>query len=191
MTRTALGRPSVGIATVAMLLAALTACSNDDSGDLPSAPASAGGSEPASTIDPVHQAILDVYSGSVQAAVAAQRAGDRDHPDLAKYFGGNTPALFDVQEGIDRHDTRGTFYEGELQVVTAKVTEFDPDAEPPTASIEACLDDTDYRLVNREDGSAVPDTESGGRYTATSTASTGPDGRWYIVQSVANWDDPC
>lgn len=191
------GRPTIGrgaiLTFVTLLTVTVTGCNNDDTSDLPPPPSPGGTREPASsTIDPVHQAILDVYEGSVQAAVAAQRAGDRDHPDLARYLGGNTPALFDVQEGVDRHEARGTLYQGELRVVAAEVTDLELDAEPPVATIEACLDDTDYRLVYREDGSPVPDTEPGGRYSVTSTASRGSDDdRWYIVQSVAHWDEPC
>lgn len=123
--------------------------------------------------------------------MAAQRAGNRDHPDLARYFGANTPALLDVQLGIDRNNERGTYYDGELVVVAADVTDLDLEAEPPEATIESCLDDSNYQLVRREGSSPVENTEPGGRYTVTSTASPDADGRWYVVQSTAHWDEPC
>jgi hypothetical protein len=179
----------VGLVAAAVLAAGLAACGGGDD-DLPP-PASPAEALPSSTIPPEHQEILDVYYGSVDAAVAAQQTGDRDHPDLARYFGGNTPALLDVQLGIDRQDEQGTYYEGDLVVVTATVTELDTEADPPQATIESCLDDSTYQLVRREDGSPVENTEPGGTYSVTSTASTDADGRWYVVQSTAHWDEPC
>lgn len=183
-------RRMAGLAAAFALAAVLVACGDDGSDDLPP-PASPAAAAPSSTIPPEQQEILDVYYGSVQASVAAQRAGDRDHPDLARYFGGNTPALLDVQLGIDRNDEQGIYYDGELVVVTATVTDLDLEAEPPQATIESCLDDSDYRLVRRADGSPVENTEPGGRYSVTSTASPDAAGRWYVVQSIAHWDEPC
>lgn len=183
-------RRMVGLAVASALAAGAVACSDRDGDDLPP-PASPATVLPSPTIPPEHRAILDVYYGSVQVAVAAQRAGDRDHPDLARYFGGNTPALLDVQLGIDRNQDQGTYYDGELVVVTAAVTELDLEADPPEATIESCLDDSGYRLVRREDGAPVERTEPGGRYSVTSTASTDATGRWFLVQSIAHWDEPC
>jgi hypothetical protein len=180
------------LALGAALVVSTAACSGDSADDLPP-PASPGAPESAAaTVDPEHQEILDAYHGAVDAMVAAQRAGDRDHPDLTRYYGDRTPALRDVRFGIDRHDQRGTYYEGDLEVVSAEVTELELAGDPPLATITACLDDTDYRLVYREDGAAVPDTESGGRYVVTSTALLHePDDQWYIVENIAHWDEPC
>jgi hypothetical protein len=179
---------AIGVA----LVASTAACSGDHPDDLPPPASPAAPGSVATTVDPAHREILDAYHGAVEAMVAAQRAGDRDHPDLTRYYGDGTPALRDVRFGIDRHDQRGTYYEGDIAVVSAEVAELDLAGDPPLATISACLDDTDYRLVYREDGAPVPDTTAGGRYSVTSTALLHePDDQWYIVENIAHWDEPC
>ena len=180
------------LALGAALAVTTAACSGGDAGDLPPPASPAAPESAAATVEPEHRRILDAYHGAVDAMVAAQRDGDRDHPDLTLYYGDGTPALRDVRFSIDRHDQRGTYYEGDLEVVTAAVTELELTGDPPIATISACLDDTDYRLVNRGDGSPVPDTTTGGRYSVTSTALLHePDDQWYIVETIAHWDEPC
>lgn len=186
------GRVAI-LALVTLLTFTVTGCNNDDTSDLPPAPATEDtpSTAPESTLDPTRQAILDTYHGSVQAMVAAQRAADPDHPDLTRYFIDRTSALINVRNGIVRADARGTYYDGELVVVSAEVTSLDQDADPPEAVVESCLDDTEYRLVNRDDGSPVSDAEPGGRYRVTSKALLGTDDRWYIVASTAHWEEEC
>jgi predicted small lipoprotein YifL len=181
----------VVLTLVALLTIPLTGCRDNGPGDLPPPPSPAGTAAPESTVDPVRQAVLDTYRGSVQAMMAAQQAGDPDYPDLTRYFIERGSAFNSVRSGIQRHGARGTYYRGELMVVTAEVTEVDQDAEPPEATIESCLDDTNYQLVHRGDGSVVPEAEPGGRYRVTSTALLGNDDRWYIVASTAHWEESC
>jgi hypothetical protein len=173
----------------AAVLAALVGCSGGDGDDLP--PPASPETEPTATIDPVHQEILEVYAGSVAAMVAAQRAGDPDYPELTQYFLERTPAYTKVQNGITIREADGEYYEGDIEVVSAEVTELDPEATPPEASITACLDRSDYQLVNREDNSPVPDAVHIERYTVTATAWSGEDGRWFIAETEEHWDQTC
>jgi len=184
------GGPAAGLATVTLLIGGMTGCDSGGTGDLPLPPEPAA-SPAESTVDPTEQAVLAAYRGSVQAMVAAQAAGDPDHPELTRYFAERTPALNNIRSGIQRHDARDTYYSGDLLVVTAEVTALDPTARPPEATIESCLDDTDYRLVRRSDGAPVPDTAPGGRYPVTSRSLRDGDGQWYVVESTAHWDEPC
>jgi hypothetical protein len=170
------------------LLAALVGCSGGDD-ELP--PPASPAPEPTATIDPVHQEILDVYAGSVAAMVAAQRAGDPNDPELTQYFLERTPAHTKVQNGITIREANGEYYEGDIEVVSAEVTELDPDASPPEAIITACLDRSGYELVHREDGTPVQDAEVVGRYAVTATAWRGDDGRWYIAKTDEHWDQTC
>jgi hypothetical protein len=175
-----------------MLGIATAACGGDGGDDLPP-PASprpeAGG--PASTLDPEHQQILDLYHGAVQAMVAAQQAGDPDYPELTRYFLERTPALINIQGSIERNGERGVYYAGDLVVVTAEVTGIDQAADPPTATVESCVDYANYQLVNREDDSPVPDSEPLGRHPETWQAIHGTDGRWYIATGTTDWDETC
>jgi hypothetical protein len=175
-----------------MLATATVACGGDDGDDLPP-PASPGqeAGEPSSTLDPEHRQILDVYNGAVQTMVAAQQAGDPDYPELTRYFIERTPALINLQGSITRNGDRGVYYAGDLAVVTAEVTTIDQDADPPTATIESCVDYANYQLVYREDDSPVPDTEPLGRHPETWQAIRGTDDRWYIATGTTDWDETC
>ncbi len=181
---------AVGFAAMIALGLSVTACGGDSGDGLPP-PASPPADTPAQTIDPEHQQILDVYYGSVDAMVAAQAAGDPDYPDLANYFLVGAAALMNVESGIQHNNLRGTYYLGDLKVVSATVTEVDLEAEPPVAVIEACLDYSNYLLVHREDDSRVPGVEPPGRHPVTNQAVLGTDGFWYIATSETHWTESC
>ncbi|MPZ25992.1 MAG: hypothetical protein GEV12_05965 [Micromonosporaceae bacterium] len=173
-------------------MVSVTGCNDNDTDDLPPPPAAdpaAAGSQ--ATVDPAHQPILDAYRGSVQAMLAAQAAGDPEHPDLTRFFAEGTPALFNVVSGVERHTARGTYYAGDLIVTAAEVTDLDLTTTPPEAIIESCLDSTNYRLVRREDNTPVPEAEPGRRYLVISKALQNTDDRWYIVETQAEWETEC
>jgi hypothetical protein len=182
-------RRTVVLAAAAVLATGTVACGGGD--DLPPPPASPAAVAPSSTLDPEHQEILDVYRGSVEAMVTAQQVGDPEHPDLARYFIERTPALLDLQSAIRQNDGQGLYYLGDLAVVTAEVSGIDRDALPSLATIESCLDYTNYQLVNREDDTPVPGAEPLGRHPVTSQAVYGTDNRWYIATSSTDWDATC
>jgi hypothetical protein len=183
-------RRVAALVAAAMLAIATVACGGD-SDDLPP-PASPGEDRPRPTAaDPEQQAILDVYYGSVEAMVAAQQAGNPDDPALTQYFLETAQAHLNVQSTIARNQGRGMYYTGSIGVVSAEVAELDPEATPPIATIESCLDYSDYILVHREDDSPVPDAGTTGRVSVTAEAVTGTDARWYIATSTAHWDEPC
>lgn len=181
----------MALAAAAFLAISVTGCNDDDTNSLPPPPATDPAASPQANVDPAHQPILDAYRGSVQAMVAAQAAGDPDHPDLARFFAEGTPAFINVEGGVDRHIARGTYYAGDLIVATAEVTDLDMDATPPEAVIESCLDSTNYRLVRREDNAPVPEAEPGRRYLVVSKALQNTDNRWYIVETQAEWETEC
>lgn len=192
MSSKARTRDRVGTLTVsAMLALSLMACTGDRVDDLPPLASPSAEAILPTPADPTHQAILDTYYGSVAAMVAAHEAIDPEHPDLERYFIERTPALLTIQHVINRHSPHGAHYSGELLVVSATVTEVDLDSVPARATIEACLDDTDFQLVFEADGTPVPDTVPGGRYTVTAGALLGTDDRWYIVENTSHWDEPC
>lgn len=181
------------LAVVAGFAAGVAGCAGDDTDDLPPPPSTPlpAATRSAPTGNPVHLEILDVYRGSIEAMVIAQRAGDPDHPALTRHFLARTPAHLQVLNGINLHESRGEYYEGTVEVVSAEVTDLDLEAAPPEATVSSCLDDSEYRLVSRDDDEPVPDAEPGGRYTVTSTAWIGDDDQWYIVDTEEHWNEPC
>jgi hypothetical protein len=183
-------RRAGALAAAAVLTAATVACGGGGD-DLPP-PASPEAPETRPTAsDPLHQEILDVYYASVGAMVAAQQAGNPDDPALTRYFLETAQAHLNVQSTIQRNQGRGMYYTGTIGIVSAEVAGMDPDATPPIATIESCLDYSDYLLVHREDDSPVPDAETTGRVSVTAEAVNGTDDRWYIATSTAHWDEPC
>ncbi|HEY8472097.1 MAG TPA: hypothetical protein VIL37_05610 [Natronosporangium sp.] len=183
----------VVLATTAVLATGLTACGGGGDDDaLPAPPASAESGPTAPAVDPAHQPILDAYYGSVDAMVAAQQADDPEHPDLSRYFVERTPAYHGVMNTINNNRRRGMYYAGDLVVVAAEVTEIDPEAEPPKATVESCLDYSNYQLVYREDDSPVEEAEEVGRVTITAElVQDVTDGRWYVLTNTPHWDEAC
>jgi hypothetical protein len=175
----------------AVLALPTAACVGGDDVDLPPPASPVDGPGTPGPTDPTHQAILDTYYGSVAAMVAAHEAIDPDHPELKRYYIERTPALETIQRVINRHGPHGAHYSGDLVVVSATVTDVDLESTPALATIEACLDDTNFTLVFEADGAPVPSTEPGGRYSVTATALLGTDGNWYIVEFTSHWDEPC
>jgi hypothetical protein len=134
-------------------------------------------------------AVLTAYDGYVRAAVEANRRGDPSYDGLDLYTGG--VLRLQVAEGITQHNEGGRYYSGELKSEAATVDSIDLNADPATATISACMDDTEYVLVYRADDSPVPGMSAGGRYKAEATATKNTDGRWLITAAVAHWDQAC
>lgn len=65
------------------------------------------------------------------------------------------------------------------------------DAEPPSATVESCVDYADYRLVHREGDSPVPGAGPLGRHPETWQAVYGTDHRWYLATGRTDWDRTC
>jgi hypothetical protein len=143
------------------------------------------------SLDPLVEtraAILAAYDGYIRASVEANRRGDPSYGGLELYTGDLLRAQ--VAQGIITHNENGRYYAGELKS-EATVDSVDLDADPPTATISACMDATDYRLVYRENDSPVPGASAGRRYMAEATATMSTDGRWLIIAAVARTEQPC
>src|SRR5690554_5897431 len=119
---------------------------------------------PTPTLDPEAAAaveeILTAYRGSVEASVTASRASDPFHPVLDRYLAGAARAL--VGRYVRQAQEDNLYYDGELRIVSATVTKIDLAAQPPTATVEACLDNSDYRAVDRDTDAPVTGTVEGG-----------------------------
>ncbi len=148
---------------------------------------------PTSSVDPDTAAaieqILAAYEGAVQASVAAHRAGDPDHPHLDRHLAdlARRQVRQAIQDNVDKH----LYYDGDLRIVEATVTAIDLDASPPTATIEACVDTTDYRLLNRDTGEPPPGVDQeGGRRLERMQVDRFAHGRWMIAAYLPA-GEPC
>ncbi|MBX6749191.1 MAG: hypothetical protein IRY85_05870 [Micromonosporaceae bacterium] len=132
--------------------------------------------------------ILAAFDGYLRAATEANRRGDPYYDGLELYTDG--VLRLQITQSIISRNEDGSYYIGELKS-EATVESIDLDAEPPTATISACIDATDYRLVYREDNSPVPGAGPWRRYMAEAIATMNTDGRWLIVANAAQMDQPC
>lgn len=143
------------------------------------------GAAPTPTVDPEVAAaieeVLTAYEGAVQASVTAHREGDPDHPHLDRYLAGRARTLvrIAVRENVDDN----LYHDGDLRIVEATVTAIDLDSAPPTATIEACVDSSEYRLLDRSTGEPPPGVEhEGGRHLERIEVQRFAHGRWMVAE---------
>lgn len=151
------------------------------------------GAAPTPTVDPAVAAaieeILIAYEGAVQASMTAHRAGDPDHPHLDRHLAGEArrQVRLAIRNTVDDH----LYHDGELRIVEATVTAIDLDSSPPTATLEACVDNTDYRLVDRDTGEPPPGMDhQGGRRLERMQVDRFAHGRWMIAAYLPA-GEPC
>jgi hypothetical protein len=84
-------------------------------------------------------------------------------------------------------------YTGARVVVSAEVSQFDPDAPypEPAATVTACLDISDYLLVEKGTMAPLPVERDLEQVMATATLWYIPDQRWVVIETDAQWDTPC
>ena len=118
---------------------------------------------------------LEAYRGMWRAYVEAIRIPDPGYPDLARYSQDDARAVF--VRGLTSVQRDGLVGQGDV-TLHPKVTTIRPDASPPTADIEDCVDTSRSHLV-RQDGSPYQDTPGGNR-AATARVTRQPDGTWKV-----------
>jgi hypothetical protein len=146
--------------------------------------------KPSATIDPpVTAEILAVFEGYRRALRAANESGtDSPGEELRKYL--TDPILTEVAAQLHRNLLRGVYYAGSSTALDPRVTEVRPDAQPPTAELVTCVDNTDYRLVHRSNNSPVA-TPSGNRRMLASYTATYVDGHGWRISDSTTLDQPC
>jgi hypothetical protein len=171
----------------AVLLGGCTMGSSPDELPPPPAPDQVGQPTP----DPEHAPVLAAYEGYVAASNVAANLGDPDYPDLRLYA--DAGALADARAAIRQHADNGRVYTGARVVVSAEVSQFDPDAPypEPAATVTACLDISDYLLVEKGTMAPLPVERDLEQVMATATLWYIPDQRWVVIETDAQWDTPC
>jgi len=119
---------------------------------------------------------LDAYRGMWKAYIDAIRIPDPNYPDLARYTQDDALAVF--VRGLTSVQRDGLVGQGDV-TLHPKVTTIRPDASPPTADIEDCVDTSKSHLV-KKDGSPYQDTPGGNR-AATARVTRLADGTWKVT----------
>ncbi|MEH1123881.1 hypothetical protein V6V89_05335 [Micromonospora sp. CPCC 206061] len=181
-----LGRAGAALVAV-ILVGGATACSTSDKSSNSAAAAPAATASNDAEAAKASKAALAAYKGYLTASRVASLDPDPKHPDLTKYVA--DPLLTRVRDAVRDLKTHGAVRTGKL-ASDPHVTTVDLAAEPPTVSIQDCIDSTGYKMVYANSKKPVPGA-AGGRFVATATATRYPDGRWLISDGATHEDQPC
>ncbi|NCT92596.1 hypothetical protein GXB85_16805 [Cellulomonas sp. APG4] len=113
---------------------------------------------------------------------------DPDQPLLLEDVATGT-ALGDLEAGAREMAEEGLVQTGEPEVVSATVTASEPDADPPTLTVLACLDYSGVDVVDTDGTSVVDPTAS--RRSATILHLVEVDGRWLVERRTFPDDPTC
>lgn len=121
---------------------------------------------------------MDAYLGMMRALVGASLEGAEDHPDLETYARGQALQL--TKDMLDGATATG---EPELR---PEVTESDLDADPPTVTVEDCMDNTAWVLEGHQERD--PSEVNTRLYTATVTLI---EDQWQVEELWLGEPDAC
>lgn len=176
----------LGRASAVLVALLVGACSSSGGASPPvAAPSTAASAGP--DAEAASKAALAAYAGYLAASSEASADPDPAHPALARYLA--DPLLTRVRDTVRDLETHGAMRTGKM-ISDPRVSALDLTADPPTVSIQDCIDSSGYKMVYTESKKPVPGT-AGGRYVATATATRYPDGRWLISHGAIHQDQPC
>lgn len=170
-------RPVSGWGRPVWLIALLLAMASCDSQAPSASTPSRTGDEPAAASpspEAASQAVA-AWQGMWRAYADAGRSANPDASDLPRYATGS--ALSTLRNGLRAYATKGHVLRGEL-VTDPQVTQLSPPAQPTTATITDCLDDSTFLVYDRA-GEPIND-EPGGPRHAQGTVTKTADG-WRVT----------
>lgn len=128
------------------------------------------------------------YAGYVQTWALALQTADPDSPDLARYVA--DPLLGEVRHNVRFIKDIGAVQIG-AQTTTVLSVKVDPAANPPTVTINSCLDYRAIKLVYRSNQSPVPNaTITDPTVSSVVTVWRYPTGQWLVNDSKPG-SHPC
>lgn len=183
------------ISTIGVVAAvSMIACGGEADPGSPTPSAASAPPIPASpTLGAAEQAAtakaVAAYNAYFAEYVAAAAIPDPDDPRPSDYLGG---ALL----SLSRHNIRMLQDHGAVELghpkTTVTATHLDLAGEPPTVTIDACVDYSDFRLVYKDSQSPVPNSSLDRvRYTTTATVNLFADDRWLVSDDSPHRDTPC
>lgn len=183
-------------AVSAALCAALTvsACSSSDGNKKSSAHPSTTKSSPAASTASAapdaaeKNAVLKTYSNMWVEQMKAYKKADAKGTDLTKYA--SLDALGKFRLDLAHMKQSGTVGGGDVGH-EPKVASIDLAAKTPKATVNDCIDLTNWRAKQVKTGKVIPlPTSQPKRYVATATAERW-DGRWMIVNYAPDGERTC
>jgi hypothetical protein len=177
------------VAALAAIVLAAAGCGQDGDRKPSSADPTDAATPSVATDPPDAGEILAVFDGYRRALRAANESGtDSPTEELRKYLA--DPLLTEAVAQLHRNRLRGVYYAGNSVAIEPRVTEVRAEANPPSASLVTCIDNTDYRLVYRSNNSPVAELSGNRRLMASYTATNVAGHGWRISDS-ASLDQPC
>ncbi len=172
---------SAGLATLCVLFGVVLAaggCTHKSATTPPSSAPSSPAGSPSPSVDPVLAKAIDAYNGYIAAYASASQTANPDDPNLANYIG--DPLLT-----LTRHNIRVLKNAGQVQLgaqtATVKSSQANLNANPPTVTINACLDYSQLKLVYQATHSPVPNNSlKQTKVSVLATVAQYPDGRWLV-----------
>lgn len=157
-------------------------------------PARDAGDQAATDVDPAEAeateeilSVLDGYRRAELETYTDPQPPHVSHRQLSPYLA--DPLLSRTLRTLDTMLRAGVRFEGQPRW-DADVVELHLDATPPTATINDCLDATDWQPVFRETGDPVPD-DLPERYLMRIEAELFPDHGWLLHQAVLEKETQC
>jgi hypothetical protein len=156
--------------------------------DTPTSSSQALASDPSESVGTAEaDEVLAAYRRLQEVVNRAYANPEGSYPDLEEYaYGG---ALADIHQTLFYYRERGIRFTGEPSM-SPRVTFIDLDANPPTATIIDCFDDSEWIPVDKETGESVAAPGQNHRYVVTATAQQIRD-RWYVVSGAPDRSETC
>lgn len=176
---------------IAVATVALMGCTDKPTAHPSRSPVSAS---PTSTLSPAEQQAVDqvlaAYRGYLTVTGKAQSTATTDSGELGQYL--TDPLLTQTLVNVHNMQVTGQVYTGQLVSVGPRVTMLNLATDPATATIEDCLDATNYRKVRKDTGSPLSSPgQTIRRFTGVTNATLVKGKGWRISQSEAHQERPC
>lgn len=128
----------------------------------------------------------------VGSYVERAATADPDDPHAAEQVAAiaGDGIIAELQADLLELDSNGWTRTGTPRVVSASVTEQDDTVDPPTATVEACIDSSDVRVIDSA-GDPLPTSPASARALNLYTVSQQDDGSWILVSHSFPNDPAC
>jgi len=147
-----------------------------------------------STLSPAEQdavgQILAVYKGYLDVSTRQAVAGQFQNAELQEYA--TDPLLRETAVLMQNQKGAGQVYQGTLVSKDPRVSALDLNATPrPKATVTDCIDASNYRLVNKANGSPAAAPGGARRFVVESTALYISGKGWRISESGTDKERQC
>jgi hypothetical protein len=176
---------------IAVAALALSGCTHKPKQTPPTGTASPS---PSSTLSPAEQQaadqVLAAYRGYLAVTAKANTTATADSGELGQYL--TDPLLTQTLVNVHNMQVAGQVYTGALVSGGPRVTALNLSTDPATATVEDCLDASNYRKVRKDSGSPVSSPgQTIRRFTGVTNAILVKGKGWRINQSEAHQERPC